>query len=99
MPGKWITADEVVHYLRQFEILEVVYSKLKSDNVPKDPENAPCTMAMVRKVAQSAQEAPSYNELSENKRGYALFTDGSVAENTGANPPALLQWGRTSLHR
>lgn len=58
--GKWITADDGSQYLRELEALEAIYSKLKCDNVPKDPEDAPCTMTMWRKVAQSTQEAPSY---------------------------------------
>lgn len=33
-PGKWNTAGEGIKRLRELEVLEVVYSKAKSDNVP-----------------------------------------------------------------
>lgn len=31
-----------------------MYSDLRSDNVPKDPEDVPCAVAMYKKVVQSA---------------------------------------------
>lgn len=49
-PGKWTTADEGIQYLKEVELLEIIYSDLKSDRVTKDPENAPSTRAMWRKV-------------------------------------------------
>ncbi|KAJ7412559.1 Gag polyprotein [Willisornis vidua] len=53
-PGKWTTAHEGIQYLRELAVLEVIYGDLKNDNVSKDPEDVPCTMAMWRKVIQSA---------------------------------------------
>ncbi|RMC06553.1 hypothetical protein DUI87_15990 [Hirundo rustica rustica] len=53
-PGKWTTVDEGIQYLRELAVLEVIYSDLKNDNISKDPEDVPCTMAMWRKVIQSA---------------------------------------------
>ncbi|XP_039240626.1 uncharacterized protein LOC120323903 [Pipra filicauda] len=53
-PGKWTTADEGIQYLRELAVVEVIYSDLNNDSVSKDPEDVPCTMAMWRKVIQSA---------------------------------------------
>jgi len=49
-PGKWTTADEGVQYLRELEVLQVIYSDLDDDN----PEDVLCTLAMWRKVMESA---------------------------------------------
>ncbi|KAJ7413930.1 hypothetical protein BTVI_41940 [Pitangus sulphuratus] len=60
-PGKWTSADEAIQYLRELAVLEIVYSNLGSDNVPKDPEDVPCTQAMWRKVFQSTPASYSNN--------------------------------------
>jgi len=53
-PEKWTTADEVIQYLRELAVLEVIYSDLDDDEVSKDPEGVLCTWAMCRKVIQGA---------------------------------------------
>uniref|UniRef100_A0A8C0UGE2 Integrase catalytic domain-containing protein n=1 Tax=Cyanistes caeruleus TaxID=156563 RepID=A0A8C0UGE2_CYACU len=63
-PGKWTTADEGIQHLRELAVLEIIYSDLKSDRVPEDPEDAPCTMAMWRKVVQSAPASYSSSLVS-----------------------------------
>uniref|UniRef100_A0A8U7N6I3 Uncharacterized protein n=1 Tax=Corvus moneduloides TaxID=1196302 RepID=A0A8U7N6I3_CORMO len=63
-PGKWTTADEGIQYLRELAVLEIVYRDLKSDRVPEDPEDASCTMAMWRKVVQSAPASYSSSLVS-----------------------------------
>lgn len=45
---------EGIQYLREVAVLEVIYTDLKSDSVPKDPEDVPYTVAMWRKVVPSA---------------------------------------------
>lgn len=35
-PGKWTTTAEGIQYVRELEVLEVIYSDLDSDEVSKD---------------------------------------------------------------
>uniref|UniRef100_A0A8C3VGY1 Uncharacterized protein n=1 Tax=Catharus ustulatus TaxID=91951 RepID=A0A8C3VGY1_CATUS len=63
-PGKWTTADEGIQYLRELAVLEIIYGDLRSGRVLEDPEDAPCTMAMWRKVVQSAPASYSSSLVS-----------------------------------
>lgn len=40
-PGKGTNADQGIQYLREFAVLEVVYSDLKDISVYKDPDDVP----------------------------------------------------------
>ncbi|GAB0210142.1 hypothetical protein GRJ2_003480000 [Grus japonensis] len=53
-PGKQTTTDEVIQYLRELAVLEVIYSDLDDDEVSKDPEDVLCTRAMCGNLIQSA---------------------------------------------
>ncbi|KAJ7424343.1 hypothetical protein BTVI_06857 [Pitangus sulphuratus] len=40
-PRKWATEDEGIQYLRELALLEIIYSKLRRDDTPKDLEDVP----------------------------------------------------------
>lgn len=53
-------------------MLEIIYSDLKSDRVPKDPDNAPFTLAMLRKVVNKIADISPPANKKEIQAGLGL---------------------------
>ncbi|PKU33045.1 protein largen [Limosa lapponica baueri] len=54
-PGKWTTAEEGVHHLRELAVVEVVYRDLGNNQAAKDLDDAQFTRSMWQNVVRNTR--------------------------------------------